>query len=254
MARRETKQLTFEGLAVPALPYVRTTDGHIIEWNRDRIVRQIVEETKLVETFYGYEGATEELAQEIALDVENRIKNMGLKSLSGPLIREIVNIILLERGMVQYRNVCTRSNPVYDAHQIDVGRGFEAHDNANLQENAETSHKKKADKISKKQYPLSSPGPCRPPSRRRDAHPRPGIFWHPPVLPGLGPAVFLLLRADAGRERNQGIGCGPGQTCGGGDPPCSQGPRLRPDQFCRGTGVLQFPDVPCTLRRRDGLQ
>ncbi len=48
-------------------------------------------------------------------------------------------------------------HPVYDAHQIDVGRGFEAHDNANLQENAETSHKKKADKISKEQYLLQLP-------------------------------------------------------------------------------------------------
>ena len=47
--------------------------------------------------------------------------------------------------------------PVYDAHLIDVGRGFEAHDNANLQENAETSHKKKADKISKEQYLLQLP-------------------------------------------------------------------------------------------------
>ncbi len=38
-----------------------------------------------------------------------------------------------------------------------MGRGFEAHDNANLQENAETSHKKKADKISKEQYLLQLP-------------------------------------------------------------------------------------------------
>ncbi len=45
----------------------------------------------------------------------------------------------------------------YDAHLIDVGRGFEAKDNANLQENAETSHKKKADKISKEQYLLQLP-------------------------------------------------------------------------------------------------
>jgi len=158
MAQWETKQLTFEGLAVPALPHVRTTDGHIVDWDRSRIVRQIVEETKLVETFYGYEGATEPVAQEIALDVENRIKSMGLKSLSGPLIREVVNIVLLERGMVQYRNVSTRvGTPVFDAHLIDVGRGFEAHDNANLQENAETSHKKKADKISKEQYLLQLP-------------------------------------------------------------------------------------------------
>ncbi len=158
MAHRETRQLTFEGITVPALPFVRTTDGHIIEWDRNRIVKQIVKETKLVETFYQYEGATEEIAQEIALDVENRIKNMGLKSLSGPLIREIVNITLLEKGMVQYRNVSTRvGTPVYDAHLIDVGKGFEAHDNANLQENAETSHKKKADKISKEQYLLQLP-------------------------------------------------------------------------------------------------
>ena len=158
MARRETKQLTFEGVTVPALPYVRTTDGHIVEWDRQRIVRQLVKETKLVETFYGYEGASEEIAQDIALEVENRIKNMGLKSLSGPLIREIVNITLLERGMVQYRNVSTRvGTPVYDAHLIDVGKGFEAHDNATLQENAETSHKKKADKISKEQYLLQLP-------------------------------------------------------------------------------------------------
>jgi anaerobic ribonucleoside-triphosphate reductase len=158
MARRETKQLTFEGVTIPTLPFVRTTDGHIIEWDRQRIVHQIVKETKLVETFYGYHGATEETAQEIALDVENRIKNMGLKSLSGPLIREIVNIILLEKGMIQYRNVSTRvGTPVYDAHLIDVGKGFEAHDNANLQENAETSHKKKADKISKEQYLLQLP-------------------------------------------------------------------------------------------------
>ena len=158
MARWETKQLTFEGLAVPALPHVRTTDGHIVDWDRSRIARQIVEETKLVETFYGYEGASEQQAQEIALETENRIKNMGLKSLSGPLIREVVNIILLERGMVQYRNVSTRvGTPVFDAHLIDVGRGFEAHDNANLQENAETSHKKKADKISKEQYLLQLP-------------------------------------------------------------------------------------------------
>jgi len=158
MPRPETRQQTIFGEYTPSLPPVRTTDGHIVDWDRNRIVRQLVEETKLVETFYGYKGASQETAQEIALEVENRIKNMGLKSLSGPLIREIVNITLLEKGMIQYRNVSTRvGTPVFDAHQIDVGKGFEAHDNANLQENAETSHKKKADKISKEQYLLQLP-------------------------------------------------------------------------------------------------
>jgi len=158
MARQETKQRTLDGSFFPALPFVRTSDGHIIEWNRDRIVRQILKETRLVEDFYGYVGADEETAQEIARLVEQRILTLGLKALSGPLIREIMNITLLEKGLVQYRNVCTRvGTPVYDAHQIDVGKGFESHDNANLQENAETSHKKKADKISKEQYLLQLP-------------------------------------------------------------------------------------------------
>jgi len=156
--QRQTRQLTFDGSFSPALPPVRTTDGHIVDWDRNRIAGQIKTETKLAESFYGYEGADDATAQEIAREVEERILALGLKSLSGPLIREITNITLLEKGMVQYRNICTRvGTPVYDAHQIDVGRGFEAHDNANLQENAETSHKKKADKISKEQYLLQLP-------------------------------------------------------------------------------------------------
>jgi len=158
MPRRDTKQATLDGIFVAPMPPVRTSDGHILEWDRQKIVQQILEETKLVSTFYGYESASEELAQEIARLVEQRIKSMNLQTLSGPLVREIVNITLLEKGMIQYRNVCTRvGTPVYDAHQIDVGRGFEARDNANLQENAETSHKKKADKISKEQYLLQLP-------------------------------------------------------------------------------------------------
>jgi ribonucleoside-triphosphate reductase len=158
MAGKQTRQTTFAGVFVPQMPPVRTSDGHIIEWDRKRIVDQIVSETKLVEIFYGYEGAGEQVANDIARLVEQRICSLGLKALSGPLIREIVNMTLLEQGMVQYRNVCTRvGTPVCDAHLIDVGRGFEARDNANLQENAETSHKKKADKISKEQYLLQLP-------------------------------------------------------------------------------------------------
>ena len=87
------------------MPPVRTSDGHILEWDRDRIVRQILKETRLVETFYGFEGADEESAQEIAREVEDRIRKLNLRTLSGPLIREIMNIILIERGRIQWRNV-----------------------------------------------------------------------------------------------------------------------------------------------------
>ncbi len=141
-----------------SLCQVRTTDGHMVEWDRNIVVNQLVKETGLAARFHHKPGVTREEAQEIAKDTERRIRQLDLKFLSGPLIREMVNMILLERGHIEWRNVSTRvGTPVYDACAIDLGSGFEAKDNANLQENAETSHKKKADKISKEQYLLLLP-------------------------------------------------------------------------------------------------
>jgi ribonucleoside-triphosphate reductase len=101
----------------------------------------------------------EDTAREIAREAEKRIKIMGISQLSGALVREIVNQILLEEYPEQeWKSICTRvGTPVYDVHLIDIGEGFEAQENANLQDNAETSHKKKADKICKEQYLLLLP-------------------------------------------------------------------------------------------------
>ncbi|CAD6493613.1 MAG: Anaerobic ribonucleoside-triphosphate reductase [Candidatus Argoarchaeum ethanivorans] len=152
-----TTQKTLDGASV-SMPKVRTTDGHFLEWDKNLIVKQLQNETKLSEQFYKLPAISEDQAKEIAKETERRIQKMGVKFLSGPLIREIVNIVLLEHGHIEWRNISTRvGTPVYDAHQIDIGDGFEARDNANLQENAETSHKKKADKISKEQYLLLLP-------------------------------------------------------------------------------------------------
>ncbi|MFZ3148726.1 MAG: anaerobic ribonucleoside-triphosphate reductase [Methanothrix sp.] len=151
-------QQTLEGLAVSAMPRVRTTDGHLLDWDREAIAKQLLKETKLSEQFYKEPGITVEEAQDIAKEVERRVRWMNVQYLSGPLVREIMNVILLERHHTEWRNICTRvGTPVFDAHLIDIGTGFEAKENANLQENAETSHKKKADKISKEQYLLLLP-------------------------------------------------------------------------------------------------
>jgi len=151
-------QQTLEGLAVSAMPRVRTTDGHLLDWDREAIAKQLLKETKLSEQFYKEPGITEEEAKDIAKEVERRVRWMNVRYLSGPLVREIMNVILLERHHTEWRNICTRvGTPVFDAHLIDIGTGFEAKENANLQENAETSHKKKADKISKEQYLLLLP-------------------------------------------------------------------------------------------------
>jgi anaerobic ribonucleoside-triphosphate reductase len=151
-------QQTLEGLSVSAMPRVRTTDGHLLDWDREAIAKQLLKESKLSEQFYKVPSITEEEAGEIAREVERRIRWMNVKYLSGPLVREIMNVVLLERHHPEWRNICTRvGTPVYDAHLIDIGTGFESRENANLQENAETSHKKKADKISKEQYLLLLP-------------------------------------------------------------------------------------------------
>ncbi|MBN2488651.1 MAG: anaerobic ribonucleoside-triphosphate reductase [Methanosarcinaceae archaeon] len=151
-------QRTLDGQYIPIMPKVRTTDGHMVDWDRNVVVNQLLKETKLSEQFYDKPAITKEEAQDVAKETERRIKAMNIKFLSGPLVREIVNIVLLERGHVEWRNISTRvGTPVYDAYEIDIGTGFEAKDNANLQENAETSHKKKADKISKEQYLLLLP-------------------------------------------------------------------------------------------------
>jgi len=154
----KNKQLTLTGVIVSEMPRVRTTDGHLLHWNREAIAEQLLKETKLSEQFYKVPGITEDEANDISREVERRIRWMNVKYLSGPLVREIMNVVLLERHHPEWRNICTRvGTPVFDAHLIDIGTGFEAKENANLQENAETSHKKKADKISKEQYLLLLP-------------------------------------------------------------------------------------------------
>ncbi len=151
-------QQTLDGNLISTMPKVRNTDGHMVDWDRNIVVHQLLRETSLSERFHGIAPITAEEAHDIARETEKRIRSMNIKFLSGPLIRELVNMILLERGHVEWRNISTRvGSPVFDACEIDLGSGFEANENANLQENAETSHKKKADKISKEQYLLLLP-------------------------------------------------------------------------------------------------
>lgn len=153
-----TVQTTLDGIKL-RFPKVRTSDGHMLEWDKEAIVKQLLRETKLSQDFYDSSPIDEATAREIAEEASKRIRVMGISQLSGALVREVVNQILLEEYHKQeWRNVCTRvGTPVYDAHLIDIGEGFEAKENANLQENAETSHKKKADKICKEQYLLLLP-------------------------------------------------------------------------------------------------
>jgi len=144
-------------------PMVRGTDGFITPWNKNQIVEQLLTETKLAEEFYETRPINRQEAEEIAFEVEQKVFDLNLKFISGPLIRELVNNILLSKSAQKpefalYRNILTRVGaPVYDAYRIDLGKGYKAKENANLQPNPETAHKRKADWVSGEEYLLLMP-------------------------------------------------------------------------------------------------
>ena len=145
------------------MPMVRTTDGYLVPWNKNMITEQLHRETQLAKTIFGLEPINGLYSDKIADEVERRVKLSKPKFVSGPMIREMTNNLLLEWSeevpeFAIYRNLLTRVGaPVYDAYQIDIGGGFEAKENANLQPNPETVHKKKADRLSKEEYLLLMP-------------------------------------------------------------------------------------------------
>jgi anaerobic ribonucleoside-triphosphate reductase len=144
-------------------PMVRGTDGFMVPWDRNEIVEQLLTETKLAEQFYETRAISRKEAEDVALEVETKIFDLNLKFISGPLIRELVNNVLLAKSaqtpeFALYRNILTRVGaPVYDAYKIDMGTGYKAKENANLQPNPETAHKRKADWVSGEEYLLLMP-------------------------------------------------------------------------------------------------
>jgi len=88
--------------------YVRTSKNLIEDFDRKRIVASLVEET----------GIPEEIAEVISKEAENDIRKMNLSFVSAPLLREIVNVKLLEKGYENERAKYTRLGlPIHDAHK-----------------------------------------------------------------------------------------------------------------------------------------
>jgi len=101
--------------------HVRTSHLTIEEFDRNKIVDSLVREA----------GVPLEMACHIAREAEERLLMFRTKYLTAPLIRELVNAILLEKGLEEYRHKLTRLGlPVYDvtklvqtmgAHSMGVG-------------------------------------------------------------------------------------------------------------------------------------
>ncbi|MBU0929962.1 MAG: anaerobic ribonucleoside-triphosphate reductase [Nanoarchaeota archaeon] len=111
--------------------YVRTSDEKFLCFDNTKIIRSIVKET----------GINEQIAMQIAEDVEKFIKRLNLTYISSPMIREIVCVKLLEHGLEEARKRYSRLGiPLYDVEQM-INKGISTdikRENANLQHTPET--------------------------------------------------------------------------------------------------------------------
>ena len=123
--------------------FVRTSDESMHDWNRQRIVDAL-----LRETFVDFDTA-----REIARDVEELIATSRIKMITAPLIRELVDTKLVERGLEQARKMHTRLGmPLYDVDQLILHPNKE---NANVPHGPEATNLTLAERI-KKEYALLS--------------------------------------------------------------------------------------------------
>jgi ribonucleoside-triphosphate reductase len=123
--------------------FVRTSSEDVSSWHRQKIVDALVRETYIdVDT-----------ADKISADVEEMIINSKIRVITAPLIRELVNAKLIERGLEQPRMMHTRIGlPIYDVDQLILHPNKE---NANVPHGPEATNLTLAEGI-KKEYALLS--------------------------------------------------------------------------------------------------
>ena len=94
--------------------YVRSSRQALEEFNADKILQSLVKEA----------GMPVEIAQKIASETEARVYKFQTAYLTAPLIREIVNSILIEHGYEEYRHKLTRLGlPVADVAELILRAG-----------------------------------------------------------------------------------------------------------------------------------
>ena len=102
-------------LALQSRDMLVSTSKYVMEYfDKNKIIDSLVRET----------GIKKSLAKEVAVDVEEKLKNANLRYVSTNLIRELVIATLLEKGCEEYIKKYSRYGlPVYDVKNI-----FESYD------------------------------------------------------------------------------------------------------------------------------
>ena len=139
-AQARTQRVVNEDSTDIAL-FVRSSQDDMTGWNRQRIVDALLRETFI-------DRGT---AEKISRDIEVTIQAGKVKTITGPLIREMVNAKLLEMGLEEARRMHTRLGvPLYDVDQLLVQHNKE---NANVPHGPEATNLTLAEGI-KKEYAL----------------------------------------------------------------------------------------------------
>src|SRR4030043_160469 len=123
--------------------FVRTSDESMHGWERQRIV-----DAPILATYFDLDTA-----KEIAQDVEDLITTSKIRMITAPLVRELVDAKLIERGLEQARKMHTRLGmPLFDVDQLILHPNKE---NANVPHGPEATNLTLAERI-KKEFALLS--------------------------------------------------------------------------------------------------
>lgn len=121
--------------------FVRTSGEDMVKWDRAKIVEALMKET----------GLASEMANIIGVEVEKQIKSLNIDVITSPLIRELVDVKLLEYGLEDARRRHTRlGTPIFDVLNIIFNRNKE---NANVPHGPEATNLTLAENI-KKEFAL----------------------------------------------------------------------------------------------------
>jgi ribonucleoside-triphosphate reductase len=140
---------------------IRTSAGKFEEQSWEKVRDSLVKEADLPIN----------IAEKIAKEVSDELRKMNLKFVSGPLVREMVCVKLLEYGLEDARKKYTRVGmPIYDVTNLIFSMNKE---NANTYYNPEFVHKEMGSAVSR-EYALLNVIP----TRASDAHMRGEIHIH----------------------------------------------------------------------------
>jgi len=121
--------------------FVRTSEETLSDWDRSKIVDALVRETLI----------DRDTANEISKETERLIRSSNIKVVTAPLIRELVNAKLIERGLEHARRMHTRLGmPIFDVDNLILHPNKE---NANVPHGPEATNLTLAERI-KKEYAL----------------------------------------------------------------------------------------------------